>query len=70
MNGNTILLDLFVANLKSEFLNEMNAEMRSFRADNEKAKTKYDFALEKGKLHAVSTLIRQIDKVYAKFLKG
>lgn len=70
MNGNTILLDLFVANLKSEFLNEMNAEMRSFRADTEKAKMKYDFALEKGKLHAVSTLIRQIDKVYAKFLKG
>lgn len=70
MNGNTILLDLFVANLKSEFLSEMNAEMRLFRCNSEEAKNKYDLALEKGKLHAVSTLIRQIDKVYANFLKG
>lgn len=68
MNNNSIILDLFVSNLKSEFLAEMNAEMRSFRCDSEKSKNKYDLALEKGKLHAVNVLIKQIDKVYKRFI--
>ena len=39
MNGNTILLDLFVANLKAEFLSEMNAECVCFGVTRKKLKT-------------------------------
>ena len=46
----------------------MNAELCLFRCNSEEAKNKYDLALEKGKLHAVNVLIKQIDKVYKRFL--